>query len=150
MMKILFFLMLIFSVSNLYAQSKFPELTVDEKPFDGFDLISFFEGRIEEGKNNITFTYRGIQLFFVSEENKKMFVAEPDRYYPEFNGWCAIGLAKGILRKPDYKQFKIQDNQVLFFEVKAFYNGKTDWNKNPEANKILADKNYVELTKGVD
>jgi len=35
--------------------------------------------------------------------------------------------------------FKIQNGSLLFFEVKAFYNAKTHWEKDPE---ISATKNY--------
>lgn len=38
--------------------------------------------------------------------------------------------------------YKIQDGKLHFFAVRAFFNGLTAWEKDPEGNKIKADSNY--------
>ena len=64
---------------------------------------------------------------------------------PAYNGWCAIALTNGTLAKPDFSQFKVQDGKLLFFEVRAFFNGKTAWEKDPDINKIVADEKFIKI-----
>ena len=118
-----------------------------EKAFDGNDIISYFNGKIKQGSEKITYKYQDVTLYFASEESRETFKKDPEKYFPAYNGWCAIALASGSLAKPDYTNYKIQDGKLLFFEVRAFFNGRTAWEKDPEINKITADAKYTELFK---
>lgn len=118
-----------------------------EKAFDGNDIISYFNGEVKKGSEKITYEYKNVLLYFASEESKETFKKNPEKYFPAYNGWCAIALASGTLAKPDYNNYKIQDGKLLFFEVRAFFNGRTAWEKDPQINKITADVKYDELFK---
>ncbi|MEL7145622.1 MAG: YHS domain-containing (seleno)protein [Bacteroidota bacterium] len=119
----------------------------DEKPFDGNDLISYFDGKVLPGKDNITYTYKEVTLYFANDENRERFKKDPEKYFPAYNGWCAIALASGTLARPNYSSYKVQDGKLLFFEVRAFFNGKTAWEKDPDINRIAADAKYSEIFK---
>ena len=49
----------------------------DEKAFDGNDLISYFDGSILKGKEDITYQYKEVTLYFANEENRESFKTEP-------------------------------------------------------------------------
>lgn len=115
-----------------------------EVGFGGNDLVAYFDGKAEKGLEKYTVEYEGIKLRFKDYGNLTEFNKDPEKYLPAYGGWCATAVASGILTEPDYSMFKIQEGRLLFFEVKAFYNGKSQWNKNPEANEIVADKKYAE------
>ena len=118
----------------------------EEKAFDGNDLVSYFESEAPvKGSEDYSYDYDGIHLLFSSEENRTKFKNDPDKYIPAYNGWCAIALTGGSFVRPDFNEYKIQDGQLLFFEVRAFFNGKTAWERDPDIHKIVADKKYVEL-----
>lgn len=114
----------------------------EEIAFGGFDLVSYFDGNPVKGLEKYQFEYDGLTLYFSTYRNYLIFKKEPEKYMPAYGGWCATAVAGNILTKPDYSMFKIQDDKLLFFEVKAFFNGKTHWEKNPEANLLVADKKY--------
>jgi len=114
--------------------------------FDGNDLVSYFDNQVTKGKKEFSFEYDGLILYFSSDANLKKFKLDPDRFFPAYKGWCATAVANGNLYRPNFSQFKIQDNRLLFFEVRAFFNGKTAWDKNPEINQIVADKNFNKIS----
>jgi YHS domain-containing protein len=39
--------------------------------------------------------------FFASEEHRKMFAADPERYTPQFDGFCALNVSMGNKVEPD-------------------------------------------------
>ena len=120
----------------------------EELSFDGNDLVSYFESNSpQKGLAQYTYQYDDLNLRFASQENLEKFKANPDKYIPEYNGWCAIALTHGNYIRPDFNQYKVQDGKLLFFEVRAFFNGKTAWEKDPEINKVVADKKWGELSE---
>lgn len=119
----------------------------EELAFDGNDLVSYFDSETPvKGSETYSYDYDGIHLLFSSQENLNKFKNDPDKYIPAYNGWCAIALTGGSFVKPDFNEYKIQDDKLLFFEVRAFFNGKTAWERDPDKHRILADKKYEELT----
>ncbi len=127
-----------------YSQALFGP---DEIAFDGNDLVSYFDGQVQKGSQNYAYQYDGFNLRFVSKENLSKFKADPEKYMPAYNGHCAVALVRGDLIKPDFNFYKIQDGELLFFEVRAFFNGRTAWDKDPDINKIVADKKFRDLEK---
>ncbi len=123
------------------AQSKYCS-GPDEYAFNGNDLTSYFSGELVKGHLQHVLKYDGLNLLFASAANKQAFEADPGRFMPAYNGYCAIALAKGSLSRPDFDNFKVQDGELLFFGVMGFYNMRTDWEKDPIGNKNLADDYY--------
>ncbi|MBV6645082.1 MAG: hypothetical protein KI790_06520 [Cyclobacteriaceae bacterium] len=114
--------------------------------FDGNDLVSYYENTsVQAGSESYKLEHDGLTLLFTTNANREKFKANPDKYLPAYGGWCAIALASGTLARPDFNHYKVQDGKLLFFEVKAFFNGKTAWEKDPDINKIVADKKYNEI-----
>jgi len=138
-------LSLVLGVSGSYGQEHTYGFHADDRAFDGNDLISYFNSEVKKGKDDITFKYKEVTLYFASVENRDTFKSDPEKYFPAYNGWCAIALASGTLARPDYNNYKVQNGQLLFFEVRAFFNGRTAWEKDPDINKITADKKYDDI-----
>lgn len=114
----------------------------NEVLLDGYDPVSYFTGQPEKGKEVYQTKLDGRVILFASESNRKKFLSAPDNFMPEYGGWCSYSMARNLFVFPDYTMYRIQDGKLLFFAVKAFFNGKTAWEKNPEIYKISADRNY--------
>ncbi|MEO9475397.1 MAG: YHS domain-containing (seleno)protein [Cyclobacteriaceae bacterium] len=134
----------LFITTFTYSQSKY-SCSSEEIAFFGNDITSYYDGKVLKGKTEHSLKFDGLNLQFNSEINKVKFTQNPDQYIPEYGGWCAIALTNGVLARPDFNYYKLQNGKLLFFEVKAFFNGKTAWERDPEINKIIADKNFAEL-----
>lgn len=119
-----------------------------ELAFDGYDLTTYRTGgEPKKGNENNTYWFEGRIFQFTSQENLNAFKANPEKYLPAYGGWCATAMAQGFTAAPNYKMFEIQDGKLLFFEVKAFFNGRTQWQKDPEKNTDKAKANYEKLLK---
>lgn len=129
-----------------FAQQKYA-CSPEEIAFYGNDITSYYDNKVVVGKTEFGLKYEGLNLQFANAQNREKFKKEPEKYLPEYNGWCAIALTNGALVQPDFNHFKVQNGELLFFEVKAFFNGKTAWDKDPDINKIVADKKFNEMFK---
>lgn len=117
-----------------------------EIAFDGYDLVSYYQEEPIKGNATLAFEHQGILMHFSSIENLELFKQYPERYWPAFNGWCAISLVYKVMKKPDFTIYKIQNNKLYFFEVRAFFNGMTQWDRDPVKNEILARVHYEHLS----
>jgi len=62
----------------------------------GYDLVSYRNGeKPQRGNGNHMVVHDGVAYLFDNENNKKTFVADPDRYLPMYGGYCAYGVAVG-------------------------------------------------------
>lgn len=62
----------------------------------GYDPVAFFtEARPVEGSRQFTHKWKGATWRFASAQNRDAFAAAPDRYAPQYGGYCAYGVANG-------------------------------------------------------
>lgn len=134
----------LFQVSYSFAQPKYAPAEQGAS-FDGYDLVSYYLGEGPTlGKKTYQSSYDGLTLYFASQKNKQIFDKDPERYMPAYGGYCATAVSSKKFIKPNYKIYSLEDDKLMFFEVKGFFNGKTHWEKNPQINEIMADKHYKE------
>ncbi len=110
----------------------------------GYDPVAYFDQEVKKGLEQYATELDGRRLLFSSEENRNRFLEAPEKYTPAYGGWCAIAMVDKTFVVPDYTLYKIQDGDLLFFSVRAFFNGLTQWNKDADKNKVLADSNYTD------
>ena len=61
----------------------------------GYDVVSYFSGTPKEGKEEFTVQWKDARWRFASAENLKMFEAAPEKYAPQYGGYCAFAVAQG-------------------------------------------------------
>jgi YHS domain-containing protein len=55
----------------------------------GHDVVSYFTDHHHQlGSPQIKTVYKGVTFRFASAEHKQMFDAAPEKYIPQFNGYC--------------------------------------------------------------
>src|ERR1041385_5145101 len=63
----------------------------------GYDPVAYFTvGKPTLGSPEFETSFDGTRYRFASAENRTRFLAEPDRYAPQFAAACAGGVAKGV------------------------------------------------------
>ena len=136
-MKILFSIGLIFaSLARAHAGDFFEK---DGFAIDGYDAVSFFEssGPIK-GTQAISVTFRGSVFLFSSEDHKKEFLKNPEKYSPQFNGYCAFGLARGYKAKSEPGAFSVVKGKLyLNYDLlvrKKWLEKRDDFIEKAEAN----------------
>lgn len=92
---------------------------------DGRDTVAYFDldatDLDEDGLPNTSSvkgdaqysaTYQGATWIFSSQENLDRFNAEPAKYAPAYNGYCAYAAAKGSLAKTNPDAWRIIDGKL--------------------------------------
>ena len=76
--------------------------TINGVALEGYDPVTYFTlGKPAVGVKEITTTWRGATWRFVSAENRDLFVSNPDKYAPQYGGYCAWGVSQGMLMTGD-------------------------------------------------
>lgn len=106
----------------------------------GYDVVAFFtEGKPVLGNEQISLKYKGANWFFANNDNLAKFKANPERYLPQYGGYCAFGMSKGYKAPVEVDTWTI-DNGKLYFN----YNMKVkqSWVKNQQEFIQKADENW--------
>lgn len=62
----------------------------------GYDPVAYFkESKPVKGKKEISFAWKGATWLFSSEQNRTDFETNPDKFVPQYGGYCAYGVADG-------------------------------------------------------
>ncbi len=99
--------------SQVHAEGFDVNVTSTDLALRGVDPVSYFvQGEPVTGEVEITALHNGAVYRFASEQNKALFVANPDRYVPQYGGYCAYGLARGVKVDGDPNVWTIVDDKL--------------------------------------
>jgi thioredoxin-related protein/YHS domain-containing protein len=91
------------------ARKVVPGEVIDEPEFDGHCLVTAVESReIIDGSPRHQTKYRGHVLNFSSEEAKQTFLANPNDFWPLFDGICSVAMVNDderVMGKLEYAAF---------------------------------------------
>ncbi len=143
----LLFLILIFNISNTFSQKEVRNLE-NKIAIQGYDAVSYFSGKAIIGKKEFQFAKNGAIYRFNSKSNLEKFKANPEKYEPEFGGWCAYAMGNsGEKVEIDPETFKIIDGKLYLFYNAYFTNTLITWNKNENNLLLKANKNWKKYIK---
>lgn len=79
----------------------------------GYDPVAYFtEKKPVKGSNEFTARYDGVTWRFSSEANRDEFLSNPNRYAPQFGGYCAWAVANGYTAKGDPNAWSVVDGRL--------------------------------------
>ncbi|MFC3120290.1 YHS domain-containing (seleno)protein [Agaribacter flavus] len=79
----------------------------------GYDTVAYFtQGSAVEGSSKYTATYKNAIYQFSSEKNRDLFRSNPEKYAPQYGGFCAFGVTMERKFDTDPTAFKIVDNKL--------------------------------------
>ena len=56
----------------------------------GYDTVAYFtEGKAVKGSEEFAYDWLGTPWHFASKNHQEMFMSEPDKYAPQYGGYCA-------------------------------------------------------------
>lgn len=114
---------------------------------EGYDPVAYFTtNSAVKGKSDIVAMHNGVTYRFASIQNRDTFKANPDKYEPQYGGWCAYAMgAKGEKVEVDPETFKIIDGKLYLFYNKFFNNTLESWNKDESHLKPNADQSWAKF-----
>lgn len=80
---------------------------------NGYDPVSYFsdDGPLE-GKKDLTHDWQGATWRFASEENRQAFASNPDKFAPQYGGYCAWAVSQGYTASTDPLAWNITDGRL--------------------------------------
>ena len=111
----------------------------------GYDPVSYFtEGKPEPGLPAHSYVHKGTKFLFVSADHQRMFAEDPDKYAPQFGGYCAYGTAQGYKVSTQPDAFSVVDGKLYLN-----YNREVVkiWQQDVPGNIALAEEKWPEVSK---
>lgn len=118
----------------------------------GYDVVAYFSlpsnalGTPQTaglpGNASITADYNGATFAFATEENRDMFVANPAKFAPQYDGHCAYGVSKGGKVPGNPNLWRIVDDK-LYLNITDVVVGF--WEEDIPGNLTKAEGNWVSL-----
>ena len=79
----------------------------------GYDTVAYFtQGKPVEGTEKFSTEWEGATWRFSSQENLELFTTDPEKYAPQYGGYCAYGVAQDSLVKIEPDQWTIYDDKL--------------------------------------
>lgn len=143
-MKKIVFVTLVLLTSILSVSAQTPEIFVkDGFAIGGYDVVSYFtENKPVKGIETISVTWKDAKWLFSTKKNADLFKANPEKYAPQYGGYCAYGCSRGYKAKTDADAYTITNGKLYFN-----YNLKTReaWSKDIKAYVEKADQEWEKI-----
>jgi YHS domain-containing protein len=79
----------------------------------GYDPVAYFtENRPLAGKTEFTAQHEGATYRFASAANRDAFAAAPQKYAPQYGGYCAFGVAGGYKAPIEPEAWTVVDGKL--------------------------------------
>ena len=93
----------------------------------GYDPVAYFKvGKPVMGDPKISFHWHDADWYFSNQENLNSFKTSPEKYAPQFGGYCAYGVSDNHKAPTDPDAWTIVDDKLY---LNYNLNVKTLWSK---------------------
>jgi YHS domain-containing protein len=108
----------------------------------GNDPVAYFtDGRPLRGQPSIRAEHDGVTYRFASEANRAAFLKQPQRYVPQYAGYCASGMPYALKANIGADTFIIIDDKLYLFGSPRSRRG---WLLDKDRNIALGDRYWNE------
>ena len=136
--------LLTYELSNAQQTTKpFNNVDANGVIIDGYDAVAFFtDNKPVKGDPQLKYQYEGATYYFSSQEHLDLFKSNPEKYKPQFGGWCAYAVSLGRVAPIDVNTFSIVDGRLVIQHNQRAVNA---WDKDVQGNLAKADKYWPEV-----
>ena len=125
-MKNILILMMLFSSNMLLAQQ------IDYNEQDGaiaggYDVVAYFDGKAKKGKAAHMLKSENATFLFMSAKNMQTFQENPEKYKPQYGGWCAYAMANKQKVEVEPESYEIRNGKLYLFYKSYFNSALKKW-----------------------
>ena len=111
----------------------------------GYDTVAYFtEGKPVEGSDDFTTEYMGATWKFSSQQHLDLFLADPEKYAPQYGGYCAWAMSNGDTASAEPDLWTIHEGK-LYLNYSKRINQR--WKEDIPGFIAKADQHWPELEK---
>ncbi len=112
----------------------------------GYDPVAYFtEGKPVKGKRAHRYEWMGAIWYFASAAHKEAFQQNPEKYAPQYGGYCAYAVSQGTIAGIDPRAWTIVVNKLylnLSLRIQKL------WQEDIPRHIAKADENWPKLLQG--
>ncbi|MDN5214395.1 YHS domain-containing (seleno)protein [Fulvivirgaceae bacterium BMA12] len=114
----------------------------------GYSPVSYVDlGLAQKGSKQFVSTHKEVKYYFTDAKQKSRFEANPDKYLPQYGGYCAFGVYAGAKFRTDPNKFLVKNGKLYLFLYDVELDAKQLWlaeNNDPKLIKT-ANTNWAKL-----
>lgn len=136
-----FFVMAMAMIAAVCVSAQKPEIfSSDGVAIRGYDPVAYFtDHKPVKGSASFKYSWKGADWYFASKKNFDMFKANPEKYAPQYGGWCAYGMARGYKARTEADAWSIVDGKLyLNYDLDV----RKTWDKDRPGYISKANKNW--------
>lgn len=139
-MRIFAVIALLLTSLSAFANPPIETGTFNNKAIYGYDPMGYWnDNKAVKGKKEYTYFWRGAKWFFASQENLNIFKSNPEKWAPQYGGYCAYAMSDNRLVGIDEDAFTIyKDKLYLNYSMSV----SREWNSNKDQFIAEADGFY--------
>jgi YHS domain-containing protein len=123
-----------------------PVFSDDGLAIRGYDPVAYFaEQRPVPGQAEFSLDWMGATWRFASAANRDAFAAEPERYAPQYGGYCAYAVSQGYTASIDPDAWKVVDDKLYLNYSKSV---QRRWQRDIPGHIAKGDQNWPKLKTG--
>ncbi len=112
---------------------------------NGYDPVAYHTaGAPTKGSAQFSHQWRGATWHFASAANRAAFAANPEKYAPQYGGYCAFGTAMGFAVETDPNSWRIVDGKLYLNKDKTV---QARWSQNIPGYIVNANANWPAVLK---
>ncbi len=146
------FLIAFILLNSILSYSQVDPVDKNGVGIGGFDLVSYFQSdKPVKGDVKFKSQLNSVTYYFSTKDNQYLFDANPQKYLPQYDGYCALAVSYGKKISIDPATFKVMDNKLyLFFHGKTSrgtINSLDTWNRNELKLLKKAESQWPDVKK---
>ncbi len=126
--------------SAAWAKSKINSSFIGSVAIEGTDTVAYFtEGKTVKGSSGFIHRWKGAAWQFKNAANRDAFAASPEKYAPQFGGYCAWAVSRGYTADIDPEAWKIYQGKLYLNYSKGV---QTQWVEDIPGNIAKAESHW--------
>ncbi len=122
------------------AKSEINQSYIGSVAIEGTDPVAYFtEKKAVEGSSEYSHPWKGAQWRFKNAANRDAFAAAPEKYAPQFGGYCAWAVSQGYTAGIDPEAWTVHKGKLYLNYSKGV---QADWAKDIPGNIAKAENNW--------
>ena len=143
-MKMVHYFMAVLLFAASAAQAADPNVFATKKgAIRGIDPVAYFSlqpgDKAVKGSNEFTHEWMGATWKFASADNRDAFAADPEKYAPQYGGYCAFAVSHGFTKPINVNAWRIVDDKLYLNLSKGV---KRKWEKDIAGHIARADGHW--------
>jgi hypothetical protein len=119
------------------------ESSAGDLAIKGYDAVAYFQaGKALKGNESYTFQWHNLTWQFQSKENRDLFATGPEKYAPQYDGYCAWAMTEARKAQADPEVWKIVEGRLYLNCSTTAYE---KWSRDLPGNIKKADANWLKI-----